>query len=211
MNTTSLSRLLARQYEVRWGRYFVRSLFAGLGVVAYCLGLSFALFTDANGVVLMAGQGLGLMIGGGLFWLGFPVSASVFRDIKVTSSDLSQIERDEGWFDKGLSAMFYSANGNLLPSEFNGELTVELASAGHDFRRVALAVCRPGREVEYSLADVVLLVQSSGRLSTLEIPVSDLEPHITNRAMAYVVCTVMVGALPVCLGAGLLVSHAFLS
>lgn len=204
MSTRVLLRRLNQQYEIRWGRYLVRSVFGALGVVAYSAGLSVMCFTDHGAVFQIASQGLGLLLGLCLFWMGGPVSGALFNEVRISTSDLAQIERDEGWFDKGLAAMFYAKHGNPLPAELNSEVTMELSSLGHGFHRVAGALCEPDEEFGYPIEDVVLLVQGSSLLSALGAPALGLYPHLTPRAMIYIAASVLVASLPACIAVALL-------
>jgi len=188
---TVLQKLLERQTEVRFGRTCVRMICYAVGVVVFLAGVSATDFTVS--------WALGLT--GCLFLIAFAkkISVRVFADVLVGFDTLEQIEREEGWFDKGLVDLFYAKHGEPSPPVYDEASISKLSPSGPNFDAAARGVTT-GEHVSYPLYDVIQLVEASSKLSGDDHPSSLRCPGLSFKAMSYVAVCFFVAGFGVSLG-----------
>lgn len=187
---TVLQSLMERQAEVSFGRLFVRTICYALGVGAFILG---AVVTD-----LVVSAALGLMAC--LLFVAYAqrISLRFVPGVRVTAEELLQIEREEGWYDKGLLELFYLKHGAPSPAQYDEDSIAALALSGSNFDAVAEGIIR-GRDNTYPLGDVSRLVEASCKMRG-EVPTSfERGVGFSVRALAYVTCSFFLSGLGVSL------------
>lgn len=188
---TVLQRLLEKQVENYFGRMLLRTICYSFGVGVFVAGAS---ATD-----YAVSWALGLT--GCLFLVAHAkrISLRVCPEVHVDSATLAQIEREEGWYDKALLALFYAKHGEPSPATYDSASISALSQVGSNFDAAAQGVVS-GAMVLYPLNDVIQLVEASCKLSG-ELPPSTWRSQtLSFKAVSYVGVCVFVAGFGVSLG-----------
>lgn len=174
---TCLSGLLDRHAEVRYGRTSLRLTFFAIGVCLYAV----CAWLSSNPLTLS----LGLSVCLAIVVASVPISRRLFPSVLVSNDELIQIEREEGWFDKGLLALFYAKHGVPVNGVLESEGVEALPVHGSNFDIAIRSILHTNRSGQYPIEDVCALVEASARLDPSSLPTSAYQHQLGFRATAY--------------------------
>lgn len=194
---TSLEVLLDRRSEVYHGRYAIKMMCFSMGLCAIAISTSVSSFPPT----IALGFGVCLV----LILISGPLSRRIFPSLYITGEELQQIEREEGWFNKNLLALFYAKHGHpkrgsSLDSPFEASDVAGLPLVGANFNVAVQGVLGAKRLEQYPINDVCALVEASARLDGLGIPTAVQTHNLGRKASMHLGVGVFIFGLVVCSG-----------
>lgn len=174
---TCLLGLLDRHAEVRYGRTAFRLTCFSIGVCLYAV----CAWLSSDPLTLSLGLSICLAIAVS----SVPVSRKLFPGVLVSNDELLQIEREEGWFDKGLLVLFYAKHGDPVTGPLDSEGVEALPIHGSNFDAATQSILHTNRSGQYPINDVCALVEASARLDPSGLASSASLHQLGTRATIY--------------------------